>query len=262
MAVIAHLSDLHFGTEDPAVAEAVLDDVARLAPSLVVISGDLTQRARRRQFEKAQRFLQRLAGPQLVVPGNHDVPLFDVVRRFLAPLNRYRHFIGENVDPFYQDPEIAVLGINTAHSFTWKQGRITDEQIRRMDACFAGVPDRTFKVVVTHHPFLPPLGIALGFPPVRRAFWALPVLDRRRVDLLLAGHIHFGYSGDVRRYHPTLKRCIVASQAGTAISRRRRREANAYNCITVGRESFEIAARMWDGNHFAAVAASSFPRSP
>ena len=96
---LAHLSDLHFGTEDWAMAARLLDDIAKLRPRLTVVSGDLTQRARRRQFAAARAYLDRL-GPLLVVPGNHDIPLYDVTRRVLSPMGRYRSMVTDELNPF------------------------------------------------------------------------------------------------------------------------------------------------------------------
>ena len=100
MRTVAHLSDLHFGREDPRVVEAVLQDVDAQHPDLVVVSGDLTQRARRGQFQAARAFLDRFKAPVLVVPGNHDIPLFDLARRFFRPLKRYRSFGKFGVSPW------------------------------------------------------------------------------------------------------------------------------------------------------------------
>ena len=122
----------------------------------MVASGDFTQRARGAQFRAARDYLARLPRPQLCVPGNHDVPLFDVVRRAFFPLTRYRRFIATNVDPVFADEEMAVIGINTARSATWKNGRISYEQMKRLATCLREAGDR-LKLVVTHHPFLPPL---------------------------------------------------------------------------------------------------------
>ena len=109
MRTIAHVSDLHFGREDPALVAALQEDLKGAAPDLVAVSGDLTQRARRREFEAARDFLQALGMPMLAVPGNHDIPLFDVARRLLRPLDRYRQYIHADDNPFYVDAELAVL---------------------------------------------------------------------------------------------------------------------------------------------------------
>src|SRR5687767_83793 len=128
MTTIAHLSDLHFGRHDPVLADVLVTQLGKTRPDLIVISGDLTQRARRSQFAAARDFLRRLPGPVLIVPGNHDVPLYDVMRRFLQPLGRYRRYICADLEPFFCDSQIAVLGINTARSATFSNGRISYEQ--------------------------------------------------------------------------------------------------------------------------------------
>lgn len=259
MRSIAHLSDLHFGTEIAVVADALVRELGARRPSLVVVSGDLTQRARRSQFAAARDFLARLPQPQLVVPGNHDVPLYDVVRRFFAPLARYRRFINDDVDPVYEDDEIHVAGLNTARSFTWKNGRISTAQLERLTRRLAEAGERR-KIVVTHHPFIPPphdAGIAL----VGRAALAIPLLDAARVDLLLAGHLHRGYAGDIRPHYPAARRAVIAAQAGTATSGRTRDEPNAYNWITLDGERISIAVRAWNGRAFDAIRENIYQRS-
>ncbi|HEX7861291.1 MAG TPA: metallophosphoesterase [Verrucomicrobiae bacterium] len=251
MRCIAQISDLHFGTEDPAIANGLVDDLRTQNPSLIAVSGDLTQRARGKQFRDAREFLEKLPRPQIVVPGNHDVPLFDVFRRFLSPLGRYRKIISEVVDPYYEDSEIVVLGLNTARSLTWKSGRISEAQIRmiRERMCPAG-GDR-FKLLMTHHPFIPPPGDPVhAIDLVGRAGEALPVIDECGVDLLIAGHLHHGYSGDVRTFYPATTRSIIVVQAGTAISRRIRTEPNGYNILRLDRTMIEIEVRVWDGQRF------------
>jgi 3',5'-cyclic AMP phosphodiesterase CpdA len=259
MRTIAHISDLHFGREDAAVAAGLVRDLRHLKPSLVVISGDLTQRARRSQFRAAAAYLQQLPQPQIVVPGNHDVPLYDVIRRFISPLGRYHLQITRNMYPFYNDGQIAVLGLNTARSATWKGGRISLSQIREVERILSGLPGALFKVVVTHHPFVPPPGDeAAAVDLVGRASQALEVLARCGVDLLLAGHLHHGYTGDIRNFYPTASRSIIAVQAGTAISHRIRHEPNAYNFITLRGRWIEIAIRRWGGGEFAEVERTSY----
>jgi len=256
---IAHISDLHFGHEEPHVAEALLDDLARLAPTLVAVSGDLTQRARPREFAAARAFLDRLPAPALVVPGNHDVPLYDVVRRFARPLARYRHFISGDLNPVYRDDEMAVMGVNTARSLTFKHGRVSERQVVELRHRLASIENEVFKVVVTHHQFVSLPGLA-GERTVGRAALALRALDACGVDLLLAGHLHRGYSGDVRTHDPLVRRSIVVLQAGTAISSRGRGEPNSYNFITVDGASLEVDVRVWDGSTFASSHSYGYER--
>lgn len=266
MKTIAHISDLHFGRDDPPVAEGLVRDLTEEPPDIVVNSGDFTQRARATQYEAARDYMARLPGPQLVVPGNHDIPLYDVIRRFLFPLQYYQRYIAKDLRPFYKDDEVAILGINTARSFTWslngfwKDGRISEEQLVDIKLRFCELPKETVKIVVTHHPFIPPPkervhGIVWG------AGRALDQMEDCGVDMCLAGHLHMGYSGDVRTHHEAIKRSILSIQAGTGISTRRRNEPNAYNRIVVKDLSHvDIHVRAWDGTKFATSATTRYAR--
>ncbi|HKQ53549.1 MAG TPA: metallophosphoesterase, partial [Pyrinomonadaceae bacterium] len=129
MRKIVHLSDLHFDWVDESIIEPVIKTVTEAEPDIVVVSGDLTQRARSHQFAEAKEFLDRLPSPQIIVPGNHDVPLYNVFKRFFEPLENYRRYITDDLTPFYSDEEVAVLGINTARSLTTKYGRVNEQQV-------------------------------------------------------------------------------------------------------------------------------------
>jgi 3',5'-cyclic AMP phosphodiesterase CpdA len=249
MTTLVHVSDLHFGTERPEVAEGLLEDLASVEPSLVVVSGDLTQRARRKEFMAARLFLDRIPSPRLVVPGNHDIPLFDLVTRFARPLARFRRYIDEDVDPFFSTDAVGVLGINTARSNTWKDGRVSVAQIDRLRRKLGPLPPHVLKVLVTHHPFLPPPGDPSP-PLVGRAFEALRAAEACGVDLVLAGHLHHGYTGDIRTHHVGIRRAILVAQAGTAISRRVRNEANSYNVIRFSPHRLGFSLRVWRGRSF------------
>src|SRR5688500_14374875 len=192
MARLVHLSDLHFGAHDDRLVAAVEQSVAELQPDLVVISGDFTQRARTEQFKEACAFLDRIrqTGVEVLgVPGNHDVPLYDVLRRFLSPLTRYKRYIDDTLCPFHELDGVAVLGINTARSLTFKDGRISREQMDFIRATF----DRTksdLRILVTHHPLLAlPVGEGLA-EAVGRHELALDAVADAGVDLLLSGHHH------------------------------------------------------------------------
>jgi 3',5'-cyclic AMP phosphodiesterase CpdA len=254
---IAHISDLHFGAADLAIAEGLLVDLRAWQPHLIVISGDLTQRARIGQFQAARAYIRELPAPYLVVPGNHDIPLYDFVRRFLQPLARYRHYISPDVEPVFADEELTVVGVNTARSNTWKDGRISPEQIASFVRHFQAAPASTFKILVAHHPFIPPAA-RVNTALVGGAARALAAFAECGGSLILAGHLHQAYHNDARTHHIETKRAILVAQAGTAISTRRRHEPNAYNRILVDGDRLQLDVRAWDGRAFAQTASGQF----
>jgi 3',5'-cyclic AMP phosphodiesterase CpdA len=263
MRKLAHISDLHFGRIDEAVVEALLADLHSLGPDLIVVSGDLTQRGHRHQFRAARAFLDRFEAPYLVVPGNHDIPGVNMLARFAAPFARYQRYIERDMRPLHLDAEIAVLGLNTARPvgphWNWSHGRINSAQIAHARSVFEPLGDEVFKVVVTHHPFLPPPD-APETKLVGRASLALRTFEGCGVDLLLAGHLHRGYHGDVRTHHAAIKRSILVAQASTATSTRLRNEPNAYNVIEVDGERVGFGVRVWDGALFRYRASGRFVR--
>ncbi|HEY0832797.1 MAG TPA: metallophosphoesterase [Azospirillum sp.] len=259
MRTLAHISDLHFGRIDPRVVEGLLADLMAHGPDLVIISGDLVQRAKRSMFAEARAFLERLPFPYLVVPGNHDIPVYNVLRRFLDPFRYYKRYISRDLSPLHVDAEIAVLGLNTARSviLDFSHGRLNREQIARIREVFDELPPHVFKIVFTHHPFLPPPD-APRTRLVDRHKLALPALEECGVDLLLAGHLHRAYSGELATFHTQIARSILVAQASTATSTRLRNEANAYNIIRVDMPELTLEVRSWTGEGFERGPLSSY----
>ena len=263
MARITHLSDLHFGAHDDRLVEAVEARVDEAKPDLVVISGDFTQRARTEQFEQACEFLTRLKdrGHEVLgVPGNHDVPLYDVLRRFLSPLTRYKRFVDETLCPFHEVTGAAVLGINTARSLTIKDGRINEEQMEFIRSTFARVGDVP-RILVTHHPLfaLPVdeegvLGKAIG-----RQELALDAIADAGVDILLAGHNHRASTHSARDLATRAGPALVI-QAGTATSTRLRDEEQSFNQIDIAGEDVVLTVQKWGGTGFVAGDAQAYRR--
>jgi 3',5'-cyclic AMP phosphodiesterase CpdA len=252
MARLVHLSDLHFGAHDERLVAAVEKSVDALKPDLVVISGDFTQRARTEQFAEACRFLERLhdgAHEVLGVPGNHDIPLYDVLRRFLSPLTRYRRFIDESLCPFIELPGIAVLGINTARSLTFKDGRINEDQVKFIAETFARTPSDSMRILVTHHPLF---ALRVG-EQVERAIGrqelALDAVEKSGVDMLLAGHNHHASSQDASEL-VTRAGGVLVIQAGTATSTRVREQEQSFNTIDIGEATATITVNTWNGQGF------------
>jgi 3',5'-cyclic AMP phosphodiesterase CpdA len=260
MARLVHLSDLHFGAHDDRLVKAVEHQVASLKPDLVVVSGDFTQRARTEQFSEACEFLERLregGNEVLGVPGNHDVPLYDVLRRFLSPLARYRRFIDETLCPFVELPGVAVLGINTARSLTFKDGRINRDQVDFIRETFARTPAESVRVLVTHHPMF---ALKVG-EQVERAIgrqeMALDVIEESGVDLLLAGHAHHASSQDASDF-VTRAGGVLVVQAGTATSTRVREQEQSFNVIDLVDGSVTVTIHAWTGSAFRAADAQPY----
>jgi 3',5'-cyclic AMP phosphodiesterase CpdA len=244
MRTIVHVSDLHFGRVDPALLEPLREAVHELHPELLVVSGDLTQRARRAQFKRAAAFLDTLPRPQLVVPGNHDVPLYDVARRFLAPLARFRRSIEAEEFPYYEDAEIAAIGVNTARSLTFKGGRINHEQVAEVERRFRGLPEPVTRIVVSHHPFdLPEGGDESDL--VGRAGMAMQAFAGCGVDVFLSGHLHATHAASTARRYRIEGYAALVVQAGTATSTRERGEANAFNVLRIGARSLGLETWSW-----------------
>jgi 3',5'-cyclic AMP phosphodiesterase CpdA len=262
MRTLVHLSDLHFGRVDPELLDPLRELVHRIAPTVVVVSGDLTQRAKSEQFEEAKAWLDTLPGPQIIVPGNHDISLYNVFRRFVLPLERFKRHITEDLDPVYIDDEVAVLGVNTARSLTWKDGRVNKEQVAKIRETLAGLPPEVVRVVVTHHPFDLPDG-AKEDDLVDRAHMAMDVFAECGVDLLMAGHLHQSHAGNTEARYKISEYAALVVQAGTATSTRGRGEVNSFNVIRTERDKIEVDRYGWDSVHkqFQLLATEKFMRS-
>jgi 3',5'-cyclic AMP phosphodiesterase CpdA len=263
MRTVAHLSDLHFGADVPAIVAGLLECVLELEPDVVAVSGDLTQRARRAQFRRARAFLDRLPGPHVIVPGNHDVPLYNVLARFGAPLGAFRHYISSEAYPCVRDDEMAVVGANTTRSFTIKDGGLRPRDVRRLSALLADAPPDAVRIVVCHHPF--------DTPVTRSGRWTLPASDAEAVntlidrgaDVFLTGHLHLTYVGHTAVRYQIHGRAAIVVEAGTATSHRGRGEVNSFNVLRVDRGHIRVERHDWNAAtaRFAVASAEEFVRS-
>lgn len=260
---ISHLSDLHFGRHDDALAGGLALEVASQSPDLVVVSGDFTQHGRFQEFAMARAFLDSLPAPFLAVPGNHDVPAMNLVRRFLDPYGLYRRHIAGDLEPFLEMGGVAISGINTARrmrlELNWAHGSISQRQLSTLESRFADVKPSAVRIVVAHHPLLgPEADVAMPMRRVDRADLALETFSRLGVRLVLSGHFHLSYvrrhehagdvaPGDFTGTREAAAAPILVTQASSTISTRLRGEPNAYNLIDIADGVITVTVREWMG---------------
>jgi 3',5'-cyclic AMP phosphodiesterase CpdA len=260
MKVILHLSDLHFGRVDERFVAGVSEAAAAIRPDIVAVSGDLTQRARAWQFRAAREFLDSLPGERIVVPGNHDVPLYNVLARFGSPLQGFRAHITPDLVPFLRDDEIAMLGANTTRSFTIKDGGFRPRDLRTLSQRLASLDRGVVKVVVCHHPFDAPAGRLGRLTTPWPAADAMSALVAAGADVFLTGHLHRSYTGGTAHRYRAAGTSAIVVEAGTATSTRQREQPNSFNVLRVDRDTVAAEQHDWDerSGRFERVTAQRF----
>src|SRR4051812_19970691 len=231
MRTVVHLSDIHFGKVDQELIGPLIREVHAAHPDVVVVSGDLTQHGRRTEYHAARDFLMSLPGPQIVVPGNHDIPIFNPIERFTRPMSRFKRYITPNMYPSYEDEELAIVGINTARAHRTKYGHISKKQIEVIRDTLCPIPQERVKIVVTHHPFDLPKGYTNTKQLVNRAGRAMKVLAECGADLFLSGHLHRVFTSETTERYKIENYSALIVQAGTAFGSRLSREGNSFNVI-------------------------------
>jgi len=232
MSILLHISDTHFGTEQPRVVAALRVLARERLPDVLVFSGDITQRARPAQFRAARRLCDELGvARMLTLPGNHDIPLFDMLARVARPYGNYLQAFGPRLDPTLETDDFLVIGVNTTRASRHKNGEVSADQVQRVANRLRGAQPRQLRVVVTHQP----AAVARAEDEHDRLRGAEPALQSwsaAGADLVLGGHIHLPYILDLRARPQPTPRPMWCVQAGTAVSSRvRHGTRNSVNLI-------------------------------
>lgn len=233
---IAHISDMHFGTEIAEVKDAILRAIIKLNPDILIVSGDITQRATSGQFAAARDFLQQIpAGLKLIIPGNHDIPLFNPFVRFFSPYARYKNAFGAREAFINPNKQLGLLGLDATSPFRHTDGYLDEKGIQlKLERMRCELAEDAFLLVAVHQPLLTAWEMDMSERLINAEAIAA-LFSHYKVDLVLSGHVHVPMITTTQATFASLPYHFILSSAGTAISHRTRVDTpNSFNIIHLG----------------------------
>jgi len=263
---LIHISDLHFGAENPLLPERLRTAIIATDPDAVALSGDLTQRGLKSEYHEAKAFLESIPHPILVVPGNHDVQgTWNFWERFLTPWRNFREIISPELEPVWRQPDALLIGANSARPagwyLDWSRGRLSPAQMAGIIQHGATAPPEAVRVLVVHHPpAAPPHGTARHLIGGLKAFSG--AVNRSGVDLVLSGHFHMSYAQAIPLIGGAVPRSCVLSAVSTATSHRLKGEPNGFHLINGNRHQLHIEDWTWNGADYRPRRAWNFHSNP
>lgn len=230
-----HISDLHFGRINPEAVQALQSFIIESpkAFDLIILTGDLTQRARKAQFLEALEFLKDLPCPVVAVPGNHDMPLYHLLKRAWKPLKYFKRYIEPVTLQVFEDEALLVAGFHSQAVFRFVEGKFRGGEVRKLKEIFAPKEKRKIKIIATHH-------------PIFNAPHAKSEKQRRRrsevlalePDMILSGHTHKILVEKLKTPEGEPSPWLISS--GTSLSDRTREETNSFHVIETDYPHVEI----------------------
>ena len=240
--LLFHLSDIHFGLEDNRALDWVKQEIAEKRPDAVAVTGDLTMRARHREFSAATHWINSLDVPVTLEIGNHDMPYFNLVERFVSPYARFRG-VEDKLEREIDLPGLAIVPLKTAvraqPRLNWSKGWVTDTALEKCLSAIDGLAEGTQVLVTVHHP-LREVGTQ-GTALTKHGQKALEELSKRPVLAVLSGHVHDAF--DIMEQ--TIHGAVRMIGAGT-LSQRVRSTPPSFNEIVWDGSSLEVCVRNLD----------------
>jgi 3',5'-cyclic AMP phosphodiesterase CpdA len=259
---LLHISDLHAGSvEETAVEQSLEPLLERTQPELIVVTGDLTHRGRRREHERAAAFLRGLGRPLLVIPGNHDIP-YTFPARFTRPWAEFERQWG-TVEPVFRSDELMVVGLNSVRPWRHQSGRIRSAQIARTAELLAEAPEGALRVVALHHHLIGAPWRSRKRPVAHRSKVLAGFVDAG-AELILAGHIHQAAVSERHEFEfdrNGLRGVTVSIAPGLGRPRPNRRgEARGLHVYEASADSLLVQTYVWRADDWGLTARRHFPR--
>lgn len=247
MTRIVHLTDLHFGAEHAALVAPLRAAIHAAKPEFLVVTGDLTHRARRGQFRAARGFLEGLGLPFVAFPGNHDVPLFNLPLRYLAPFRGWHREVSAETAPERSFGPLRIHCANTADPFSWRRGVFRPAELRRILAARQQEPEGTIPLLACHHPLVDPPGFAPG--ETRGGAQAVKALAAAGIRIVLSGHLHHWAIG--LGIAPGAPQPVLIVQTGTALCAREGERDHGFSVLEIAPGRVQVTPWIVDGRHQA-----------
>jgi 3',5'-cyclic AMP phosphodiesterase CpdA len=261
---ILHVSDAHIGRgEDLEPLLAVRELGARLAPDLLVVTGDMTHRGRPEQMRESAEIVRGLGLPVLAVPGNHDIP-YTFPARFTRTFEQWREAYGDP-QPLYSSDALVVVGLNSVRPWLHQGGELEEEQLELAATRLREAPAGAYRVVALHHHLAAPPWPKESKKPLRDRDRVLRGLAAAGADLVLAGHVHQSSAAERREFEllegDTNATLVLATAPGIGRPRPHRRgETRGVNVYDVEPDALTVTTSIWNGNDFVKIATRRFPR--
>jgi 3',5'-cyclic AMP phosphodiesterase CpdA len=259
---LLHISDLHAGSAEETQVERGLEPlIERVGPELIVVTGDLAHRGRRREHERAAAFLRALDRPLLVIPGNHDIP-YTFPARFTRPWAEFERQ-WETVEPVFRSEDVAVVGLNSVRPWRHQSGGIRRPQIQRAARLLAEAPEGALRVVALHHHLIGAPWRSRKKPVAKRSAVLAGLVDAG-AELILAGHIHQAAVSERHEFEverDALRGVTVSVAPGLGQPRPNRRgEARGLHVYEATAETLLVQTYTWRDDDWGLTGVRRFPR--